>query len=97
MREIVWLDSAVNDLVRLRAFVATHNPKAAKKVAETLKKSVSLLEKLPFSGKPVMDLPDYRDVYARFGAGGFVIRYRVTEEQVYVVHIRHYRETNFKT
>ena len=96
MREIIWLDSAVDDIVRLREFVAANNPKAAKNAAETLKKAAKKLEKLPNTGKPVADLPDYRDLFIRFGAAGYVMRYRVYQDNVYIVHIHHYKELGFK-
>lgn len=96
MREIIWLDSAVNDLVRLREFIAKENPNAAKKAASTIKKTIQLLAETPSIGKPVKDLPQYRDLLARFGAGGYVIRYRIYLETIYIVHLRHYRESDFK-
>ena len=95
MREIVWLDSAVNDVVRLREFIAKENPSAAKKAAEAIKDSAPRLIEAPSIGKPVKDLPQYRDLLTRFGAGGYVLRYRVHSETVYIVHIRHYREADF--
>ena|SRR3990167_2851091 len=96
MREIVWLDSAVNDVVRLRKFIAAENPSAAKKAAAAIKVAAALLIKTPAIGKPVPDLSPYRDLLTRFGAGGYVIRYRVYLDTVYIVHVRHYRENDFK-
>jgi len=96
MREIVWLDSAVNDVVRLREFIAKENPTAAKKAAQAIKEAAQRLLEAPSIGKPVKDLPHYRDLLTRFGAGGYVVRYRVHAETIYIVHIRHYRETDFK-
>ena len=96
MREIVWLDSAVNDAVRLRDFIAKENPSAAKKAAEAIKDTTQRLVESPSIGKPVKDLPQFRDLLIRFGAGGYVLRYRIHAETVYIVHIRHYRENDFK-
>jgi len=96
MREIVWLDSAVNDVVRLREFIAKENPTAAKKAAEAIQDAAKRLMEVPSIGKPVNDLPQYRDLLTRFGAGGYVLRYRVHAETIYIVHIRHYREADFK-
>ncbi|OGT57942.1 MAG: hypothetical protein A3F14_02245 [Gammaproteobacteria bacterium RIFCSPHIGHO2_12_FULL_43_28] len=96
MREIVWLDSAVNDVVRLREFIAKENPSAAKKAAEAIKDAAQRLIEAPSMGRPVKDLPQFRDLLTRFGAGGYVLRYRVHSETVYIVHIRHYREADFK-
>lgn len=96
MRGIVWLNSAINDVVRLREFIAKENPNAAKKAAESIQGAANRLMETPSIGKPVSDLPKYRDLFTRFGASGYVLRYRVDEETIYIVHIRHYREADFK-
>jgi hypothetical protein len=31
----------------------------------------------------------------RFGSGGYLIRYRVKDDQVFVIAIRHFREAGF--
>lgn len=92
MREIIWLDSAANDIVRLRDFIAKENPTAAKKAAAAIKEAAERLIATPLIGKPVKDLPLFRDLLTRFGAGGYVLRYRIHMEAIYIVHIRHYRE-----
>lgn len=96
MRELVWLDSAVDDVVRLREFLAKENPQAAKRAAEVIKKAVQRLNELPELGKPVEELLSYRDLFIRFGAGGYILRYRVHLDTIYIVHVRHYRELDFK-
>ncbi len=96
MRELVWLDSAVTDVVRLKDFIAKENPAAAKRAAEAIKEAAQQLMENAFIGKPVTNLFDYRDLFIRFGAAGYILRYRVHAENIYVVHIRHYRELNFK-
>ena len=95
MREVIWLDSAVDDIVNLREFVAANNSKAAKRAAEIIKEAAARLEELPNIGKPVTDLQGYRDLYIRFGAAGYVMRYKIYMDDVYIVHIRHYREDGF--
>lgn len=96
MWEIVWLDSAVNDIVRLKTFITKDNPNAANQAAKAIKESVQLVSEYPSIGKPVDDLPQYRDLLIRFGAGGYIQRYRVHLEIIYIVQVRHYRENHFK-
>lgn len=96
MRKIVWLDSAVNDVVRLKAFIAKENKDAAKRAATAIETAASRLVENPLIGKPVNNLPDYRDLLTRFGAGGYVLRYRALSEIIYIVHVRHYRENDFQ-
>lgn len=96
MREIIWLDSAVNDLTRLRRFIAEKNQSAAKRAAEAIQMAAKLLVQNPLIGKPVSNLAFYRDLPTRFGVGGYIIRYRVYHDTIYIVHVRHYRENDFK-
>ncbi len=90
---IVWLDSAVNDIARLREFIAKENPSAARRAAEVIKNSVQRLVDLPLIGKPLQELPQYRELFIQFGAGGYILRYRVKSELIFIVHVRHYRES----
>ncbi|MCK4609297.1 MAG: type II toxin-antitoxin system RelE/ParE family toxin [Gammaproteobacteria bacterium] len=96
MQKVIWLDSAVNDIVRLRQFIVSNNPEAASKAAQIIKTAANKLAETPNIGKPVADLPDYRDLYIRFGAAGYIMRYRIYLDGVYIIHIRHYRESGFK-
>jgi plasmid stabilization system protein ParE len=95
MRELVWLDSAVNDLQRLHDFLLTKSPDAAQRAVKVIREATVQLLSLPNIGKPDQDLPDFRDLHIRFGTAGYVLRYRVQTDIIYVVHLRHYRETNF--
>jgi plasmid stabilization system protein ParE len=96
MWKLIWLDSAVNDIVRLRKFIAQENPEAAKRAADAIKEATQRLQGQPAIGKTVQDLLNYRDLFIRFGAGGYILRYRIHLDTVYIVHIRHYREADFK-
>lgn len=96
MREIIWLDSSLDDMVRLRTFIGKENLLAAQKAAKAIKEAANRLIAAPLIGKPVTDLAPYRDLLTRFGAGGYVLRYRIEAETIYIVHIRHYREDDFK-
>lgn len=78
------------------SFIAEENLSAAKKAADAIKDAAQRLIEAPSIGKPVKDLPQYRDLLTRFGAGGCVLRYRVNAETIYIVYIRHYREVDFK-
>ena len=97
MWELVWLDSAINDVVRLKGFIAKENPDAAQRAAMAIKNMTECLRQFPDIGKPVDGLTAYRDLLVRFGAGGYVLRYRTHLDVIYIVHVRHYRESNFTT
>jgi len=67
MQRIIWLDNAVNDLVRLRQFIAIKNPTAAQKAAKIIINATEKLATVPNFGKPIPELMDYRDLYIAFG------------------------------
>jgi plasmid stabilization system protein ParE len=96
VRTIVWLDQAVDDLVRLRQFIGTENKAAAQRAAATIRNTIRILEQYPDIVHPVEELPDFHDLVVPFGAGNFVVRYRIHGETVYVVAIRHNREEGFR-
>jgi plasmid stabilization system protein ParE len=79
----------------LRDFIAKENQEAARRAAHELQDGARGLIEHPLIGKPVADLPDYRDLSIRFWASGYILRYRIYEDSIYIVHIRHYRETDF--
>ena len=93
--KMVWLRSAVKDLERLHEFVLEHNAKSARNLALKIKAAVDHLIDHPELGKPVKDLSNFRDLAILFGAGGYVLRYRLHAETIFIVSIRHYRENDF--
>ncbi len=93
---IIWLPEAVQDLQRLRDFIKSENPLAAKRAAERITDGVSLLQISPEAGMPVENLIGYRDIILPFGSGEYIIRYRLeTSTRVVIVRIRHSREIRF--
>ena len=93
---IIWLPEAVQDLQRLRDFIKSENPLAAKRAAERIIDGVSLLQLSPEAGMPVENLTGYRDLILPFGSGEYIIRYRLeTSTHVIIVRVRHSREIRF--
>ncbi len=89
---LIWLEEAVEDLERLRVFLARHSPQAARRAAKRIKNAAAMLRKYPGLGRPVEDPPGFRDLAAAFGAGAYILRYRETAEGVVVVRVWHSRE-----
>lgn len=74
---------AVEDLKRLRAFIAEHNPNAANRISKQLRKSIQHLVENPQLGKVVGELPEARD----FITGPYLVRYIVVGETVIILTI----------
>ena len=87
--KLVFSRAAVSDLVRLREFIAVHNPAAAQRVAARLRVAISRLTDSPQVGRPVEDLSgEIRELIF----GKYVVRYQVLQTSVYILKIWHGRE-----
>jgi len=95
--KLVFTQLAVEDLVRLRRFIAEHNPDSATRAANRIKSSAKLLSDQPLIGRPVTaptgeERKDIRDFLLTFGSGGYILRYQVLKKQIRVLRIWHTRE-----
>ena len=90
--KLVFTRLAHRDLVRLRQFIAAHNPNAAARAAKRIKAVAQLLMDQPLVGRPV-DGPtgtarnDIRELPLTFGSGGYVLRYQVLQKQIRVLNV----------
>lgn len=84
-----WLPDALNDLRRLYEFIEPHSPQAAARAVDTLVEAAESLEEFPEKGRPWDIESGFRELSARFGARGYVIRYRFFEGEVIVVRVWH--------
>jgi toxin ParE1/3/4 len=81
--------SATRDLVRLRDFIARHDPRAAARIGERLVRTIRLLREQPGLGRALEDLPGVRELVA----GDYVVRYTAQDDRIVVLRIWHGRET----
>ena len=81
--QIKWLAPAILDLQRLRDFIFLINRDAALRAVKIIKAAVAALATTPHIGKPVENMPDYRDLVIPFGSAGYLLRYRIRECGIY--------------
>ncbi len=82
---------AIIDLIRLREFIATKNPEAAKKIAKSLRKGISQLKTFPYFGVEVEQAPNpemIRDLII----GNYIARYLIYAKQIYILRVWHHKE-----
>lgn len=84
-----WLPEARDDLARLHAFLAPHSSDAAARAIETLIAAAGSLLAFPEKGRPWQPDMAFRELSVRFGARGYVIRYRLFEEKIVIVRVWH--------
>ncbi len=87
-----WLPHALDDLKRLYKFIHPHSPTAAIRAVTALVEAAETVVEFPETGRPFESDTKYRERLVRFGAKGYVLRYRVEGEQVYIVRIWHASE-----
>jgi len=86
---LIFSRAAVLDLVRLREFIAMHNPGAAKRVSRRLRGAIKGLVNNPQIGRPVPDLPgEVRELIF----GKYIARYEVRTNLLYILRIWHGKE-----
>lgn len=92
MPQIVISSKATQDLQKIREYLQQFNAEAAQKAGREIIRAVTLLQSHPMLGKPLEDIPEYRELIIPFGAGAYIIRYRVDFDLIVIVTIRHSRE-----
>lgn len=80
--------TSLNDLHRLKEFIAKKNPTAASKYIDRLLKAIRQIPSQPKLGKVLKDETLARQLVA----GDYIVRYAIKGEVIYVLKIWHGRE-----
>ncbi|WP_033067324.1 type II toxin-antitoxin system RelE/ParE family toxin [Thalassospira australica] len=96
MSQVRFAPAAIRDLQRLRDFLRSQNPDAARRAGEAIRQGVKVLGAHPNLGRLVDDLPEaFREWLIEFGDSGYVVRYRIDGDTVTILVIRHQREAGY--
>lgn len=79
---------ALNDVKRLREFIAVKNPHAARRMSQALQRSLRRLIDQPRLGRLLDEELDIRELII----GDYLARYRLRGDRVTVFKIRHGKE-----
>jgi len=79
----------------LHRFLAVKNPDAAARAMRAIRAKLRMLARFPRLGPAEPDNPNHRELFIKFGAGGYVARYRLDERTVVIVAIRHAAEAGY--
>jgi len=91
--KLLFSKAAVNDLSRLREFIAQHSPEAAQRVAQTLIGAIKRLAENPKIGRSLEIFPgEIREMTL----GKYVIRYEVRKKGIFILRIWHGKEDSPK-
>lgn len=93
MPHIIYTPKALDDLIRLREFLQGKNPEAAKRAVAAIKLAIKNSAIYPDRFRPVLDLPNYREILIEFGASGYIARFRhEVGGDIQIVRIKHQLE-----
>ncbi|NDD15365.1 MAG: type II toxin-antitoxin system RelE/ParE family toxin [Betaproteobacteria bacterium] len=96
MSRLIWSPQALKDVQRVYRFLAPQNLDAGKRAVKAIRLGVRVLEQQPGMGRPVEDMDDeFRDWIIDFGDTGYVARYRVDQQSVIILAVRHQKEAGF--
>ncbi|TAN06047.1 MAG: type II toxin-antitoxin system RelE/ParE family toxin [Rhodanobacteraceae bacterium] len=89
---LVYAAGAVDDLSRLHAFIAQHDPAAAQRIADDLASRIEALRDAPLMGSTVAGAPDPQGIRDMV-FGNHIVRYVVTARSIAVLRVWHYFES----
>ena len=89
MGEIRWSPAAKDDLLRLYEFIAPHSEDAATRAVQALVEAADMLVDFPEKGRPWGYDQDSRELLVRFGARGYVLRYRYRDDVIFIARVWH--------
>jgi plasmid stabilization system protein ParE len=92
MFEIIWTETATNDLNRHYDFIALSNADAAARAVQAIVSSGGSLQQNPRRGAIVDEMAGLRKLVVSFGKYGFIIHYVILEDDVIILRICHGRE-----
>ncbi len=84
--DIIWLDRARREVVHIREYIATNNPRAARQVARRILEFAEKLRTSPHIGRPGRIYGTRELVIARTP---FIILYRVRDGVIEILRVIH--------
>ena len=85
VRKIGWTSLSLKDLLEIKTYIQRDNPKAAKREAQRIRKSVDRLARFPESGRKSKDIPFVRELIS----GNYRLFYRMHNSQIEILRVYH--------
>lgn len=90
--KVLWLPEALDDVERLFGFLIEKDASAAERAVHAISSGAEKLRDLPRIGRPLGDDTDRRELVVPFGAGAYVLRYRIHRDAAVIIRVWHSRE-----
>ena len=89
---LVWLSQAQADIQRLYDFLIEQDPRAAERAVRAIQLGAQKLLEFSRVGRRMDDATERRELFVPFGAGAYVLRYRIHADTIVVLRVWHSRE-----
>jgi len=89
---LVWLSQTQADIQRLYDFLIEQDPRAAERAVRGIQLGAQKLLDFPRVGRRMDDATERRELFVPFGAGAYVLRYRIHADTIVVLRVWHSRE-----
>lgn len=86
MADLIWTEPALRQLEEIADYIALDKPEAAANVVRRIFEVTDNVEKFRCLGRPVPEFP--HEQYRQLWSSPCWIYYRITEETIYILHIR---------
>ena len=90
--DLIWLPEARADVLRLFDFLIEANPSTAAAAVRVIRGGAARLAEHPWIGRRMDKETERRELIIPFGAGAYVLRYRVEGETIVILRVWHGRE-----
>ena len=89
--KLIYTPESIEDLKRLREFIAIKNPQVASKIGNTLLTSIRKLKDFPRLGVEVNAAPN-PEIIRDLVVGNYIARYLVLESAIHILRVWHHKE-----
>ena len=90
--KLEWSAAALADLDRFATFIHERHPSLARIVAAEIRNRAAILSDHPFSGRPIADRPEFRELVLEVLNAHYVFRYATDGSRLVMLRVFHSRE-----
>lgn len=96
MPRLIWSPPALADVQRLYRFLARQDVNTARRAIKAIRVGVKILAHQPEAGRPVEDMDSvFREWPINFGSSGYIALYRLSDDAVTILAVRHQKEVGY--
>jgi plasmid stabilization system protein ParE len=93
---LIWTAEALADIQRLYRFLTVKDPGAAQRAVQAIRQQTRILAAQPHLGRPADGMAEpFREWLVDFGNSGYAVRYRISDDAIVMLAVRHFRKAGY--